>query len=185
MKDTHELILRDGRAIHIRKIEPADAPALQAFFRELGPFSARMFVPHQYTDEVIAARVERAVRGEDWVYVGLDGEEVVAYFFLWDVRKPFPVLGIGIADAWQDCGLGQKLMSILIDDARELGRDGISLTTMLDNDRAYHIYLKMGFVDNGYVTHHLENGELVEHSLFLPLKTGATPPAISDQNPAC
>jgi ribosomal protein S18 acetylase RimI-like enzyme len=84
-----------------------------------------------------------------------------------------PVLGIGIADAWQDCGLGQKLMSILIDDARQLDRNGISLTTMLDNDRGYHIYLKMGFIDRGLVTH--GNG-LTERSLFLPLKPGATPP---------
>jgi len=171
-----EVILSDSRKIHVRKITAVDAPALQAFFRKLGPFSSRVFVPHQYTDEAIAARIERAVRGDDWVYVGLDGEEIVAYFFLWDVRKPVPVLGIGIADAWQNSGLGQRLMSMLIDDARELGRDGIYLTTMLDNDRAYHIYLKMGFIDIGLVGHETETGEIVEHSLFLPLKHGAAPP---------
>lgn len=179
MKDTHELIITDNRTIHIRKITVDDVPALPAFFRKLGAFSARMFVPHQYTDEAIATQIAKAVRGEDWVYVGRDGDEIVAYFFLWNMRSPVPVLGIGIADAWQDCGLGQKLMSILIDDAKQLDRDGISLTTMLDNDRAYHIYLKMGFIDRGVITHQLENGELVERSLFLPLKEGARPPDIA------
>ena len=179
MKDTHILNIADNRTIHIRKITVDDAPALQAFFRKLGPYSARMFVPHQYTDEAIATQIDKAVRGDDWVYVGLDGDEIVAYFFLWNVLSAVPVLGIGIADAWQDCGLGQRLMSILIDDAKALDRDGISLTTMLDNGRAYHIYLKMGFIDRGVITHHLENGELVERSLFLPLKECATPPDIA------
>ncbi len=172
MGNERELALRDDRTIRIRKIAAGDGPALRAFFRKLGPVSARMFVPHQRTDEAIATQIEKAVRGEDWVYVGLDGDEIVAYFFLWRVRDAVPVLGIGIADAWQDGGLGQKLMSILIEDARALDRDGISLTTMLDNDRAYHIYLKMGFIDRGLVTH--SNG-ITERSLFLPLKPAGAP----------
>lgn len=128
-----------------------------------------MFVPHGTTDEVVADRIGRAVRGEDWA----SGSTATGSWRTSSSGAREAVLGIGIADAWQDCGLGQKLMSILIEDARALDSDGISLTTMLDNDRAYHIYLKMGFIDQGTVTH---SSGITEHSLFLPLKPGAAPP---------
>lgn len=171
MTDRQGVVFADEREVTVRKIALADARAAR-----LLPQTGAVF-----GEDVRASRHHRRGRsGPDraggarrGLGIGLDSDGIVAYFFLWRVREAVPVLGIGIADAWQDCGLGQRLMSILIEDAKALDRDGISLTTMLDNDRAYHIYLKMGFIDQGTVTH---GSGITEHSLFLPLKPGAAPP---------
>lgn len=174
---TRELTLKDGRTVTVRKIGAADGPGLKAFFEALSPESWGFFPAHPYTEEVIARRIERALNGEDWVYLALAADTVIGYFFLWNIGEPVPLLGIGIADAWQNGGLGQRFMAILIDDARALGKDGIELTTMRHNDRAFHVYQKMGFQYYGDVENIIADGTVIyERGLFLPLKAGAKLP---------
>jgi GNAT superfamily N-acetyltransferase len=170
---TGELTLRDGRKVFVRHVRPGDRTKIQDFLNSLGPVSAELF-PKITTDEVIDRRIERAMNGDDWVYLAFDGETAVAYFFLWCVREANPLLGICVADAWQDAGLGQQLMAILIDDGRRLDRDGIELTTGLTNDRAFHIYLKMGFQHYGFIENAMADGSFrVERGLYLPFREGA------------
>lgn len=172
-----ELKLIDNRTVYVRKIESTDGPKLKVFFEFLGPESSRLFSPHLYTDNVIERRIERALLGDDWVYIALSGDRVAGYFFLWSIKERVPILGIGIADNWQNCRLGQKFMAILIEDAKQLGKVGIELTTMLDNDRAFHIYKKMGFQHYGDVKNQIGDGQIiVERGMFLPLKEGIDRP---------
>jgi ribosomal protein S18 acetylase RimI-like enzyme len=172
--ENRTLVLTDGRSVVVRTVELGDGPGIRRFFESLGEASRRLFCPHPYTDDVLARRIDRAVNGDDLVYVALAEGCVVAYFFLWRVRDLVPLLGIGIADSWQSCGLGQQLMSVLIEDARALGKDGIELTTMLDNDRAFHVYQKLGFQYYGDVENEVGDGTIVvERGMFLPLREGA------------
>ena len=100
--------------------------------------------------------------------------EIVGYFFLWEFQDPIPLLGIGLSDAWQGEGLGRQLMKILIDEARQAGREGIELTTMPDNERAFRLYESHGFQYLGEVANVTGDGRrVVERKMFLPLKPGA------------
>lgn len=174
---THRQIdLPDGQQVVIRGPAFSDVAALKAFFEALGPTSIRFFLPHPYTEPVLHRRIERAANGDDLVYLAWYAQRVVGYFFLWNFRDPVPLLGIGLADDFQNLRLGQKFMAILIEDARKAGRDGIELTTMLDNDRAFHVYQKMGFQFIGNVENIVGDGRIViERAMFLPLKPGAKP----------
>ncbi len=168
--------LPDGREIVIRKPDSKDAAGLKAFFENLGPASIRCFLPHLYTDAVLQRRIERSLAGDDLVYLALLADRVVGYFFLWNFRDPTPLLGIGIADDCQNLKLGQQFMAILIEDAKISGRDGIELTTMLDNDRAFHVYQKIGFKYLGNVENIQGDGQtVIERAMFYPLKPNAQP----------
>jgi ribosomal protein S18 acetylase RimI-like enzyme len=170
------LVLSDGREIVIRRPDPQDEQALIAFFDSLSPQSRRLFLPHQTTIPVIRRRIERSMLGEDLVYLAWDGQTVAGYFFLWNFADPVSLLGIGIADNYQGLKLGQQFMAILIEDARQGNRDGIELTTMQDNDRAFHVYQKMGFQYLGDVENEIGDGTIViERAMFLPLREGAKP----------
>lgn len=70
---------------------------------------------------------------------------MIAYFFLWYYTDPLPLLGIGILDEYQGKGFGKKLIQFLIDAARRSSRDGIDLTMLPDNHRAYALYESLGF----------------------------------------
>jgi len=170
------LTLRDGAILVARPLRAGDGPKLQAFNAGLSPQSRGFFLPNAYDVASVARMIERAESGMDLTYILLAGEEVAAYFFLWEYADAIPILGIGIADAWQGRGLGKQLMRILIDDAREAGRDGIDLTTMQHNDRAFALYQKMGFRYIENVDNYDGDGRLiVERWMFLPLKPDAKP----------
>lgn len=54
-------------------------------------------------------------------------------------------LGIHIDEAYQNRGYGQKLLSKAIRYAKKIGLKRITLNVKRDNNRAIHIYRKLGF----------------------------------------
>jgi len=164
-------------AIDVRPVGHGDGPLLQRFNAGLSPATRRLFLPHAYDSATLERAIERAAAGDDRTYLALDGGTVAGYFFLWEFRAAVPVLGIGIADAYHGQGLGEAFMKILIADARATGRDGIELTTVPGNERAFALYRKMGFEHIRDANNVAGDGRVVRvHVLFLPLASGATPP---------
>jgi len=163
-----------GAALTVRLLREGDGPALQAFNEALGQWTREHFLPHAYDEVTVAKVIQRALDGTDRTYVVLNGDEVVGYLFLWDMPQPVPVLGIGLSDAYQSMGLGEPLMQILIGDALEAERDGIELTTVLDNERAFALFSRMGFQYIRNVENMAGDGRIVlEREMFLALKPGA------------
>lgn len=167
----------DGEKLRSRRLAPGDEAALRRFHDKLSPASRSLFTPHGYDSVLLRNYVERNQLGIDRSYVLIDGSSaIVGYFFLWEFSLPVPSLGIGLADDWQEKKLGPKMMRILIDDARAAGKQGIELTTVLDNHRAFALYRKMGFEHRGEVENIAGDGRLVvEKRMFLALTEGAQP----------
>jgi ribosomal protein S18 acetylase RimI-like enzyme len=151
--------------------------ALQRFFAGLSPATRAVFLPHATDAATLIRVVERDRLGLDRAYVlAVDGE-VAGYFFLWEFNQPVPLLGLGLADAWQGQGLGGRMLERLIVDARGAGRVGVELTTVPGNLRAFELYRRAGFVHLGDVENLAGDGRVVrEHRMFLPLQPGAQPP---------
>ena len=164
------------RQLPVRSLTGADAFALQKFNAELSDESRRKFLPHAYDDATVAKILARSDSRDDLVLAAFDDGRIVAYFFLWHFRERVPVLGIGMLDAYQGKGLGRKIMLLLIDEAMKADRDGIELTTMLDNDVAFALYQKVGFRYLGNVDNIQGDGKhVIERALFYPIKPGAKP----------
>jgi ribosomal protein S18 acetylase RimI-like enzyme len=174
--DTLSLALKSGLVLPARRLTRADAPALPVFHAALGDESRRKFTPHAYDEATLERMLRRSETGEDYTLAAFDGPVLAAYFFLWNFLKPVPLLGIGMRNEYQHQGLGLQLMNHLIEAARETGRDGVELTTLMDNHAAFALYQKCGF-------HYYKNVEnvsgdgtvVVERALFLALKPGAEP----------
>jgi len=167
---------RDGTRLTARRLTRGDRAALQRFYAELSPQSRRWFAAHATDDDTVDKALARSESGDDLTLGLFDGERMVGYFFLWRCREPVPLLGIGLADDYQRRGLGRPLMRFLMDRAEADGADGIELTTMRDNDRAYALYEKMGFRHYKDVDNLQGTGEVVvERAMFYPIKPGAEP----------
>jgi ribosomal protein S18 acetylase RimI-like enzyme len=174
LPDTLPLQAQSGPALAARRLNRADAPALVDFHAALGADSRRKFTPHAYDEATLEKILRRSEEGDDYTLAVFDGRILAAYFFLWNLRKPVPLLGIGMRDEYQHRGLGKQLMAHLIETARETGRDGVELTTMLDNHNAFALYEKCGFRYYGNVENVTGDGTIViERGMFLPLKPGA------------
>jgi len=167
---------RDGRSLAVRRLTRADGPALQRFNAGLSPESRRLFLPHRYDDETVRKSLGRSADGEDLALGLWDGERLVGYFFLWYFRRRVPLLGIGLADEYQGRGLGRPLMDILIREAERNGNEGIELTTMQDNERAFALYRKAGFRYLRDVENVAGDGRIaIERAMFHEIKPGAAP----------
>ncbi len=168
--------LKNGTALAYRRLQTEDASQLQAFNRDLSKRSRDLFSPHSYSDETVAKIAARSQSDEDRAYIALDGEKIVAYFFLWWYQTSYPILGLGIADEYQGQGLGPQIMARLIEDGKQSGCDAIELTTALDNKRAFGIYEKVGFKCLGQVDNIDGDGRHIpEWHLFYPFKPNVTP----------
>jgi len=172
------LVARNGTRLEVRPLTAGEIPALARFNAELSEATRSVFLPHAYDEATLGRYVERHRAGLDRIYVLACGGEIVGYFFLWEFDHAVPLLGVGLADAWQGQGLGEPLLRLLIADAQAAGRDGIELTTVTANARAFRLYERVGFACLGEVDNVAGDGRVVrEYRMFLPLKPGAVPPA--------
>ena len=167
---------RNGAELVARRIGEGDAGALRRFNDALSAATRSVFLPHAYDEATVGKYIARDRAGQDRIYVLCTGEEIVGYFFLWEFDEPVPLLGVGLADAWQGQGLGEAMLRILIADAQAAGRDGIELTTVPENVRAFRLYERVGFRHVGDVENVAGDGRMVrERRMFLGLKPSVQP----------
>jgi len=167
---------KSGQDIHIRLLSGIDVSTLQIFNENLSEQTRSQFLPHKYDERIILKFIERNKKKTDRIYVALVKDVIIGYFFLWEFIKPFPILGIGISDLYQGQGLGKQMIGILIEDAKANGNNGILLTTLLTNEAAFQLYLKMGFKYLGDTDNIAGDGRVTrERMMYLPLKENIAP----------
>jgi len=134
----------------IRRVAPGDAPALARFYVGLGHEAQRAFRPMGGAADLAAC--ESVVRdnapGRDIKHdlVAVNDSAIVGWCFLWSVRADTPTLGLAVADAWRGRGLGSRLADRILDVARRRGKLHVQLTVVQDNERAWRLYERWGFV---------------------------------------
>jgi len=177
LHDTSILIARNGKRFVARRLTLADGKTLQAFNTSLSPESEHRFRPHAYDEATVQMVLERSEAGEDLTLGVFEGARQVGYCFLWYFTRAVPLLGIGLADECQGIGIGRQLMELLIGEARAAGRDGIELTTMMQNHNAYALYEKTGFIYHGDVENLQGDGSIVvERAMYYAIVPGSHPP---------
>ena len=103
--------------------------------------------------ESIRQFVGRAIRGEFIQHVALDAGRVVGWCDIIlrerETMRHGGALGIGIAPAYRDRGLGRRLIDAVINSARDRGVSRVSLHVRADNTRAIRLYERLGFRHEG------------------------------------
>lgn len=148
----------DGTPWVVRPIRPEDAESLQAFIRELSERSRYMrFVSmmRELTPRMLAR------------YTQVDYDRELALVATTELPNPAhrghrhdAVIGLAhylrnpdgrgaeyalvVADAWQGCGLGRQLMTLLIDAAREQGLEYIEGLVLADNRPMLRLMTSLG-----------------------------------------
>jgi ribosomal protein S18 acetylase RimI-like enzyme len=79
--------------------------------------------------------------------------------------KPFQISRLYLLQAWTGCGLGDALMKMSLERAKQNGHDVVWLTVWESNDRAIRFYQKYGFKEAGELTFVL--GDDVQRDLYM------------------
>lgn len=72
-------------------------------------------------------------------------DKVVGYAGLWVIMDEAHITNIAVDSNHQNIGLGSKLMSHIIEEARKLGCNKMTLEVRVGNEAAIHLYKKYRF----------------------------------------
>ncbi|MEH6939274.1 ribosomal protein S18-alanine N-acetyltransferase [Bacillus sp. JJ664] len=76
-------------------------------------------------------------------------QEIIGYCGLWVIIDEGHITNIAILPEYRGNGLGEKLLIAVMDTARELGAETLTLEVRVSNDVAKGLYRKLGFQDGG------------------------------------
>ncbi len=152
----------------LRRVKPADAAAIADQFSDPDVFGGTLQLPFA-SEETWAQRIAGmsppAAGSNELVLAAVLGERPVGLAGLHQVgpsvrRRHAMMLGITVAKASQGQGVGQALMTALLDYADNWAQVlRIELTVFHDNARAIRLYERHGFVHEGrHRAYGLRNG---------------------------
>lgn len=133
---------------HFRLSTDADAEAVAAIMRSPEVLPCTMQVPWVATD-VWVTRLQ-AVQGTSWV--ATVAGEVVAHTGLHPGQSPSTHVGefgMAVRGDFHGRGIGRRLLTRLISEARSLGLARLALEVYADNVPAQRLYESLGFERNG------------------------------------
>jgi RimJ/RimL family protein N-acetyltransferase len=65
--------------------------------------------------------------------------------------KHVGTIGIAIRDGFREIGIGTEMIKTQIDQAKSMGLKVLTLSAFANNERAHHVYQKVGFADTGRI----------------------------------
>jgi diamine N-acetyltransferase len=154
--------LRDGREVVLRRLDLADLSALAGYLGNLGEATRRRFGPHPYNLSSLSDFYHTS-RNIGFIAVDPDGTIVsyavirIGYLDHDQPRlesyglKPDPLTDAcfapSVSDQWQSLGMGDLMLSYILDELRAMGIRRLILWggVQADNEKAINYYLKNGF----------------------------------------
>jgi len=170
----------DGRRVVLRTPRMSDLDDLLEFINSLVDEGAEILVEQRVTREAEADWLGKMLADmEKGLVICVAGEvdgKVVANS---EVRKGTGkrshtgTLGIAIRDGYRDVGIGTEMMRALVEGSRRAGLRLLRLTVFDSNQRAKHVYEKIGFREVGKMPKAIRQGDeyVDEVSMALPLQS--------------
>lgn len=144
----------------IRPLTSGEANRIFEFYQTVLEPTRAIFGNYSFTRETaekIANESGNAASKQHYVAVvdcGKEREEmIIGLLWFWGWKQKVPWFGIMIADAYQNLGLGKKMMEYAISEAQKYAKGGILLTTAKSNVRAQKLYKRYGFAVIGEDSH--------------------------------
>jgi nucleotide-binding universal stress UspA family protein/RimJ/RimL family protein N-acetyltransferase len=165
--------LRDGSAVSIRAIEPADRPQLRAAFDRLSAESRyrRFMRPMQQLSSAELDYLTAIDHRDHEALVAISaGGDIVGVARYVRVDEPAAAeAAVTVADDWQGRGLGTALLERLVDRAREERIARLRAVVLSENRRALGVLESLG------ETRRTRAGANIELDIDLPARTGVGP----------
>lgn len=92
-------------------------------------------------------------------WILMDEDFIVGYAFLWETFEMAQLARIGVDTQYRNAGYGSKLMEKLIERAREVACEFMTLEVRQSNEAALNLYKKMGFIQVNVSKGYYPDGE--------------------------
>lgn len=164
---THRQTGQTGQTGQIRPMTTADVPAVNALEQELFPTDA--WPEQMFHDELAQSSTRYYLVAEDAF------GRIIAYAGLMAVQPIADVQTIAVVPEREGQGIGTRLLTMLVDAARERGMADVMLEVRSDNPRARALYERFGFEQIHVRPRYYRDGaDALVMRLILSMKDGAT-----------
>ncbi len=165
-------VLHRTNLLVLQRLQLQDAVALATFYNGLSEASIRTFRPlgTQTTVEICEHMASRNLGAdENYDLVAWINGRIVGWCFIWNLSEEKPTFGLSVADAFHGQGVGSRLMDSVIVEARHRKLAKVYLTVVKDNDIAWKMYARRGFVQ--YDEKRSHDDGLVYRHMVLPIES--------------
>ena len=150
--DPVDAVLRDGRAVHVRAIQPSDEEELLQAFDRLGADSRYMRFMHAVREanvprlrQVLGSFPDKGLAIAATVPAA-DGIDIVgSATFVTGPRADECEFAISVVDDWAGAGLGRVLMTALVGAARKRGLREMTGIVLAENSPMLLLAGRLGF----------------------------------------
>jgi RimJ/RimL family protein N-acetyltransferase len=168
---------RDGREVILRTPRVEDLDDLMELINSLVDEKAEIARNERVTREEEAEWLPKMLsnleKDELFFLVAEVGGKVVAssdIHILPRDERHVGVLGIVVKSGFRDLGIGTEMMKTLVEQAMNLSLKVLTLQAYATNERAIHVYGKVGFVQTGRVPNkHFKEGQYVDEVIMTKL----------------
>lgn len=143
---------RDGQSLRVRPIRPDDADLIRWGLDQLSPTSLyqRFFSRSPRVPDAVVKRLSEPIPGREFAIIVLraegDGEAPVAGGrFVASEDGSGCEFSVTVGDDWQRQGLGRRILSLLIREARQRGLPRMEGYVLNDNIVMTGLVLSLGF----------------------------------------
>nr|MDO8099170.1 GNAT family protein [Candidatus Njordarchaeota archaeon] len=161
----------DGRKVILRTVKWEDIDNLAEFANSLIDEGAEITLDKKQTRESEAdylAQTLAAVEKNEMISVVAEADgkvvgnsSVTRYSRI--SQSHMGMSGISVRAGYRDTGIGTEMMRVLIEESRKMGLKLLILDVFGTNERARHVYEKMGFKEVGRIPDGLfRNGKYVD-----------------------
>ena len=143
-----DVVLRNGRTLHIRPIRPDDKERLLGFLRALSADSLHSrFFDVRTPDAALRDTPSDVDYENDFGVVGEMGSDIIAVAHYFRIRRNprLAEVAFTIADRAQGCGIGTRLLEKLVEVARTRGIELFEAEVLPENQRMLDVFLCSGF----------------------------------------
>ena len=166
--------VKDGREVVLRTPRWEDLDDLVEYINSLVEEGADISMDREVTRDEEAEWLGRQLaaleKGEKlWLVADVDGKVVANS----EINKKGGYsshvggVGIGIRQDYRDMGIGTEMLRTLIAQAEEMDLKMLTLGVFSSNDRAIHVYNKVGFRETGRIPKEIyKDGKYIDHIIM-------------------
>jgi len=162
--------VRDGRTVVLRTPKWEDLDDLLELINSLVEEKAEVVVDETLSREQEAEWLSgvllRLEKGQLFFLVAEADEKIVASSDLHLGRgseKRSGAVGIVVKSGFRGLGIGSRVLGVMVKEAQRVGLKILVLSVFATNERAIHVYEKVGFVQTGRVPKkHFREGKYVD-----------------------
>jgi len=151
------IITKSGKTLTVRLPEQADLDQVLTYINDLIAEDTYIIMSGEPVTELeensyLTTLLKEISQKQAVAFYVFDGDKLVANGQIKKrVRRLSHIgdFGITVAKEYRQYGVGSQLMAILLEEAKAIGVKIVTLEVFSNNERACHVYQKMGFTEFG------------------------------------